>query len=331
MIQLETLHSPDASMLKNIEAFDAWACDQKNTGVRCKFDGINRALGGFQPGWHIIGGESNTGKSALLVNIIQGILTVNKDVFVLDFTLDDSLYERMARFVAADSQVLINAVRRPYEFTEYQQMLDRRNAGIARLKSMVNRYHCYDSSYTTDIETIDQTIFQYMEYLDRQAEEEGLESPRRLVVTIDSFHDITTGNYYESDKSKYDYLAQRVSDIATKYMVPIITTAELRKSSVGTHSRRPSKDDLREAAKIGYEAKSIMLVYNEVSLRGEAAQVYYVRPQSDKKEPVLEVHFAKNKYTEFKGRLFFYFAPETCTLMEADRDASRRFIELISG
>ena len=47
------------------------------------------------------------------------------------------------------------------------------------------------------------------------------------------------------------------------------------------------------------------------------------------KQPVLELHFAKNKISSFKGRLFYEFYPELSRLEEPDEDSIRRYAGLV--
>lgn len=251
----------------------------------------------------------------------------NPDVYVLDFSLDDPLQDKIPRVVAAANKVLINAVRTPNNYTQYPEMLKRRQQGIELLRQSVDRYRCYDATHSTDIDDIEHTIQNTIVNLEEEAVVTG--KPRRkLVVFIDNFHDLTTTapEAMGSDKMKYDYLAQRISDMATKYGIPIITTAEFKKLN---GYRRPSLDDIRESVKIKYEAKAILLCYNEVGLKGEAASIYYELQGKSQKQPVFEVKFGKNKMSSFKGRLFFEFYPDIAYFEPADKASTKRYNNLI--
>ena len=114
--------------------------------------------------------------------------------------------------------------------------------------------------------------------------------------------------------------------MATKYGIPIITTAEFKKLN---GYRRPSLDDIRESVKIKYEAKAILLCYNEVGLKGEAASIYYELQGKSQKQPVFEVKFGKNKMSSFKGRLFFEFYPDIAYFEPADKASTKRYNNLI--
>lgn len=311
-----------------IDSFEQRAWSTQNTGIPTGWQDFDKAFdGGLKTGWIIIAGDSNMGKTAFLSLMAWRVVQNNPDVYVLDFSLDDPLQDKIPRVVAAANKVLINAVRTPNNYTQYPEMLKRRQQGIELLRQSVDRYRCYDATHSTDIDDIEHTIQNTIVNLEEEAVVTG--KPRRkLVVFIDNFHDLTTTapEAMGSDKMKYDYLAQRVSDMATKYDIPIITTAEFKKLN---GYRRPSLDDIRESVKIKYEAKAILLCYNEVSLKGESASIYYELQGKSQKQPVFEVKFGKNKMSSFKGRLFFEFYPDIAYFEPADKASTKRYNNLI--
>lgn len=72
-----------------------------------------------------------------------------------------------------------------------------------------------------------------------------------------------------------------------------------------------------------------MLVYNEAHYKGESAEVYFERSGFKEKQPVLELHFAKNKISSFKGRLFFEFFPEMALIHESSEKASKAYLNKV--
>lgn len=315
-------------MLKVIDDFEEKSWSDQNVGISTGWkefdDGFN---GGLKTGWIIVAGESNIGKTAFLSNLAWKTATSNQDVYVLDFSLDDPMPDKLSRVVACGSKIPINAVRTPKHYIQYPQLIERRKQGLETLKQMVHRYRCFDATHSTDIDDIEATIQKTLVDL----EEEALitsKPKKRLIVFIDNFHDLTTTSKYAmgSDKQKYDYLAQRVSDMATKYGIPIVTTAELKKIN---GFRRANLDDIRESVKIKYEAKAILLCHNEVSLKGEASSIYYERQGFHEKQPVFEVKFGKNKMHSFKGRLFFEFYPDIAYFEMCDKETSKRYNNLV--
>jgi replicative DNA helicase len=311
-----------------IEGFDVRSWSNVATGIPTGFKSLDEALdGGWQTGWIIVAGDSNIGKTSFLSQLAWQTAHVNNDVFCLDFSLDDPMHDKIPRVVASANKVIINAVKNPQGYTHLPQMLQRREQGMDMLFQSTDRYRCYDANHSTDIDVIEDTIKKTLVALELEAKQNNTK-PKRLVVFIDNFHDLetTAKEAMGSDKQKYDYLAKRVSDMATKFDICIVTTGEFKKLN---GFRRPGLDDLRESVKIKYEAKAILLCYNEVGLKGEAASIYFERQNQAAKCPVFEVKFGKNKMGSFKGRIFFEFYPEIAYFDEADKQATKRYNNLI--
>ena len=319
----EDLRDYELEQWEIINAFEEKAWSSMNRGLDTGFDGINKALGGLQTGFHLIGGDSNIGKTSFISQMAINVALCNRDdVYVIDFSLDDPMLDKMSRVIAASQRVLINAVKSPNAHKKYPDMLKRRTKGLQLMRDIVDCYKCYDMEHGTDFEQIKATVQRHIVDLKTEGEK------RKVVVFIDNFHDITTDapESKGSDKNKYDYLARVVSDMATELDVPVVCTAEFKKLN---GYRRPSIDDIRESVKIKYEAKSIMLCYNEVSLKGEAAAVYFNKANDPSKQPVYEVQFQKNKFTKFKGRVYFEGYPEMAFFVEADEESTKRYNNVV--
>lgn len=275
------------------------------------------------PGTHnFIANDICVHNTSFLSQMAWNVATMNPDTYVIDFSLDDPMLDKLSRIIASGSKVLINAVKNPKNYLQYPKMLERRAAGLRQLRKMVHCYKAYDQNHGTDVDIIKDTIKRHIVELKEAGEK------RKVVVFIDNFHDLTTiaKEAQGSDKNKFDYLAQFVSDMATEFDIPIVCSAEFKKLN---GFRRPSIDDIRESVKIKYEAKSIMLCYNEVSLKGEGASVYFEKAGDPAKQPVFEVKFAKNKYSKFKGRVYFEGYPEMAYFVEADEESTKRYNNVI--
>ena len=83
--------------------------------------------------------------------------------------------------------------------------------------------------------------------------------------------------------------------------------------------------------KIKYEAKAILLVYNEVHYKGDGADIFYMKNNNPFKQPIFEVHFAKNKFGTYKGRNFFEFYPEMAYMKECDPATQKTYSQIIFG
>jgi replicative DNA helicase len=314
----------ELEMWDTLNAFENESWEPKTRGLDTGFESINKAFdGGLKPGFIVIAADSNVGKTAFMSQLAIQTVNNNNDVYVMDFSLDDPMPDKLSRVVACDNRIFINSVRSPLNYTEYPLMLARRLQGMNKLRAITGKYRAYDATFTTDIEVIEEEILRVKLELDAA----GID--KQIVVFIDNFHDLTSRDHPNyQDKQKYDYLAQKCADLAIKFKIPLVCTAEFRKTNTGI---RPVLDDVREAVKIKYEAKAILLCYNDVHYKGEGANVFFNRNDITGKQPVYEVHFAKNKFHTFKGRVFFESYPEMARMEEADDIAAKHYSGIIAG
>lgn len=242
--------------------------------------------------------------------------------YVLYFSLDDNSEDLLPRVVAIDQRIPVNAVKAPKKYQDDLQVMVRRNAGIKKLTQMSKHFKIVDSRKGTSVEFIEKEIKRHQ--MELAMDDESY----KLVVIIDNFHDITVEemNFRGDGNAKYDYIAGELSRLCTQYDIPVVCTAEFRKLN---GNRRPTPDDLRETVKIQYEAKAIILCYNEVGIRGEASTIYWQKPDNPYKQPVLELKIGKNKYSSYKNRIFMEFMPEMSYLKEASEASTRKYNQMI--
>lgn len=314
----------ELAMWDTLNNFETNAWQAKNVGIKTGMDCVDKAFeGGLFPGFIIIGGDSNLGKSAFITQLAWGIVTNNQDVYVMDFSLDDAMPDKLARVAACSGRLIINAVKTPLNYMNYPLMLIRRKNAILNLRANVDKYRAYDSTFSTYIEDIEKEIQDKLIYFDSN------NINKKLVVCIDNFHDLNIASEPRlQDKEKYDKLAQWCADVAIKYNITIVCSAELKKLN---GNRRPQLDDIREAVKIKYEAKAVLLVYNEVHYKGDGADIFFMKQGNPFKQPVFEVHFAKNKFGTYKGRNFFEFYPEMAYMKECDPTTQKTYSQIIFG
>lgn len=311
-------------MWDKINSFEKKAWSPQNKGLKTGFKNIDNAFEqGIVPAFYIVAGDSNLGKTGFVSQMAYQMAQLNSDIFVMDFSLDDPLQDKLSRVIACDSKIIINSVKSPNNYKHLPTMLVRRTNGILKLRKLVDRYVAYDSTFTTYVQEIEDEIKRMKILFD------SLGVKKKLCVFIDNFHDLNIkGKDSWTDKQKYEYLASWCAGIAIKYDIPLICTAEIKKANTSTF-RRPILDDIREAGKIKFQAKAIMLVYNEVHYKGENTQVYYTRSNNPLKQPVFEVHVAKNKVSSYKGRLFFEFMPDISYFQESSEQATKHYASLI--
>lgn len=320
-------------MLQTIDQVDEYSWQRGEIGgLDWGFEEFNKAFEGLNTGVHLFAGQSNVGKSGIMMQMGWQIAQANqipterqpKKAFVLYFSLDDNNNELLPRLVAIDQKIPINAVRFPKKYMDNKHYMDRRKIGFQNLKNSVMHINMMDVNEGSDIEHIEATAERYALELAK------IDPAYQIVLMIDNFHDITVRdvNFGSDGNGKYDYIADQLSRIATKFDCPIICTAEFRKLN---GNRRPKLDDIRESVKIVYEAKAIILCYNEAGLRGQQSQIFWTDPSSPDKQPVFECQIGKNKFGSFKGRVFFEFIPAMSYFKEVPAAGAVRYNQMISG
>lgn len=314
------LNKFEKKMVQRIQRVDdySWARGASG-GLDTGFESFNDALeGGIQPGLIIFAAAPNVGKSAFALQLMKQISENNENVYCEYHSKDDSLNDLMPRWIACDQKIKIGQAKNPERYQSDPDILARRNQGLKNLYSNVNRFSMIDQEDTTDnIEEIEQRL---------KALRMELGSDVKLVFGVDSFYDLTTEkNFGNNDRAEIEYIAKTLKSYSKIYDVTIICTAHLRK--VG--QRRPINDDLKESNKLEFEANLICLLHNEVGIRNEAADIYWLGEDEELKMPVLEMNFSKNKFSSFKGLKFFEFIPDNSFFIQTSEEASKRYASLI--
>jgi len=303
----------------------AWT-RQELIGLKTGFPIFTQELEGIQNMFYIIAGEEATGKSAFIRTMMAGLLKENSDkVFILYFSIDDSIPKTISRFLAAETGLEINSMENPrykielnpaYNDAERQDALERRKSALKALQESSQNFIIKDESTIRDTRDMEKIIKTFKE----------VAGERQLVVFVDSLHRMRAAKlFHESVREK----AMEVSDLLKKwcniYEIPIIATAELRKLNSGVSDRRPHMDDIKEASDFKFDGECIMMMYNDVKAHerepNKATLRWQLVQDSGDWLPVVEVFVAKNKGSSFQQKCLYYkFIPWCSKLIEATHD-----------
>lgn len=320
-----------------IDAVDEYAWNRGTMGLDSGFDCINAAFNGLNTGLIIFGGPSNSGKSAVLLQIMKQVAEKNQFItedhprmaFCLYFSLDDSNNELMPRIIAIDQDIPINYVLFPKKYATVPSVLDKRARGLQNLKDNARFFAMKDANSGNSVEYIERTMAYYQEQLEISAPGQF-----RLVVFIDNFYDITVeASGYAEENARYDFISGRLNELAIEYDAPVLCSGEFRKINV---TKRPQLDDLKSSGKITYESKGVVLVYNEVGVKKDNANIYWEmsdahEPDLTVKMPVFEMDFAKNKFSSYKGRQYLRFVPDKASFYEVSDEETRIYHQMMKG
>ena len=315
----EGMHKIYTDMVDTIKDADrsGW---ERGTGFDIEFEKLNDKIMGIQAGLTFLGAQSNVGKSSFLLKIAKSVTELN-NVFGLYFSIDDSSRELLPRIVAEKKGIPINAVRMPMRYKDYEGVLKKRKEGIQELLGDIKDFKIVDQEQGGDIDHIIETIKEHKKYLDEYTD-------KKLFVAIDNFHDLASEERFQSDKKRFSQFARALKNLTIDLEIPVWCTAELTKGS--SKDFRPTREDIREANKINYQANMVLMLYNEVGMKNRNASIYYTtKDEPDVKKPVLEVHLDKNKFSPYKGRLYYHFIPEMARFEEASPQQTERYNNLL--
>jgi replicative DNA helicase len=317
-----------------IDQFDeqSW---KKGKGYSCpSFPEFDKRMEGLELGLFMFAGESNSGKSAYMMNLMFDYCT-NPDnkLFGLYYSLDDAKEELIPRFVAMDQLIPISVASKPDRYKEmvdngeegsavYQEWLEKREAGLQRLKDLKRQFKLMDGEKITCGEQLLDHARKVQMYV------RAYDPEYNIIIGIDSLSDMVfASKNFKTDKELNDYIAKEVKRWAvTELKAPIFGSLHLRKLN---QNRRPTVDDVKESGKYIYEASVLFLVHNDVSKNKQAATIYYNEDDTDEKMPILELDWAKNKKSAYKGKTHHYFTPNYSKISECSTDVMKRFDALI--
>jgi hypothetical protein len=256
-----------------------------------RFNELAGHVDGLQPGFYLLGAESNIGKTAVLTNMCLDVLETNPDVSVMYFSLDDSRKYTAYRFLSIMTQLSINDT--------HKQQTDPVKANVL----MDGRKNLIDLARSGRLIVKDTSEIYKAEQL--VAEIKGYQDKSNLVVFIDGLYNLEVGDKFRGGiREENIERARQVKQLVDTYRIPILTTGELRKKTKEDgKDKAPTVHDLMETGKFAYNANVVWLLY------GKAEDL-----KSD--EPVLTLEYVKNKLSDYKGIQYLTFKRATGTMNE---------------
>lgn len=321
-------------MIEDLDEFEEMSWNKGDGYNAPRFPMITENLEGLESGLYLLAAESNAGKSAAMMNIVEDLVMHEpNNLFGLYFSLDDSKHEIIPRVIAMREGVRISTVAKP---KRAQNMIDeghedaqllieelaKREQGINNLKANANKMMIVDSNKVKTLDEMEAYIERVINYI------KSLNPDMNLVVAIDSIKDIILDDHYKikTTNEASDFIARAVKHWTVKFNIPIFSSVHLRKLN---GNRRPTLDDLKDSNVLVYEASVIWLLFNDVSKNKQAAKIFYREDGNDEKLPIIEFDWAKNKKSSYKGRTFNYFSPQYSRAVETPLDALIRFNALL--
>ena len=323
--------------LDEYDQFDLKARSKGEGYIAPNFPMLNECLEGLDEGLYIIAAESNSGKSATLLNLFcDYVLNPKNDLVGLYFTLDDSRQEIIPRIMAMHSLIPISVCSKPmrYEsrmaaappdvYQQYAEMLEKRQEALEWIRTTNEHFKVVDTEKVRNGEQVIDYCEKMLDYI------HGYDTSLNLIVAIDSLADLkfpSMGFRAGDEYAEMSYAAEQVKDWAMQILkCPIFTTYHLKKID---QSKRPTIADLRGAGRLIYEASVVFLAHNDVGRNGDNAAICVIDEATKETVPVIELQWAKNKKSSFKGRTYYRFYPNCSKIYECSPEEKERFDSLI--
>jgi replicative DNA helicase len=253
------------------------------------FKKIAEYTDGIQPGFYIVAAEANVGKTAFITNLCLDLLETNPDIQVIYFSLDDSTRSTINRLLSIKTHCPLNSLRREINDQTLAAMVDQGRSELIDL-AQKERIQFYDLGDVTKIEEVESII-------------SNNKHPQK-VVFIDGVYNLQVGSS-ETIRVENIKRAQTIKEIVDKNKLPLIATGELRKKSKDdSKDKKPTLHDLNETGKYSYNANVVWLLS-------------FKNADKNEKSIIVELEFAKNKLSDFKGSIDLNFIREKGIIKEA--------------
>lgn len=329
----------------NYDEFDKKARTKGNGYKIPGYPFVESKLEGLEAGLYLFSGESNSGKSAAMMNMIKDICSCEENnLFGIYYSLDDTKHEIIPRIIAMEQSIPIGVASKPMRYEEmlkdtetfgdnaalYAEYLEKREIGLNKLKAEADKFLIEDANTiktSTDIVNHIKMVKTFLKSFYTEQGDVEKANKMNVIIAIDALNDIKLdpkvyGRIRKEDAS--EEVAKFVKDLSTTFDIVVFASSHLRKLN---GNRRPMLDDLREANTLVYEASVVWLVYNDVSKNKQGAKIYWNDNQQP--GPILEMDWAKNKKSSYKGRSFNKFSPNLSQIKECSLKEMEAFENLI--
>lgn len=290
---------------------------------------FSQKLEGLESGLYLFAGESNSGKTACMMNIFWDlVLHQENKLYGIYFSLDDAKTEIYPRVIAMQQMIPIGCVKKPKVYEDkvkadsvtygyYLDYLAKRKIGFDNLIEQAEHINIFDASNAEDGCSNEDDMYNAIKKIKAAVQKEDPEA--NIIVAIDAIDDIRLKTEV-LDKS--DHIAKTVKHWAVELDIPIFCSKHLKKLN---GNRRPILDDLRDSNTLVYEASAVFLVSNDVSKNKQQAKIFYLAEDGETKQPIIELDWAKNKKSSFKGMTFSHFIPDFSKASECSEAQGKHY------
>lgn len=270
---------------------------------------LDEAFDGLMPRVYLVAAGPNVGKTAFCSLLASAIPLLNEDFGTVYFTLDDPDMVVFERMFANSGLTPLKCFSRRSKY----RSLDPNYEEIDSAEEMCHKRIVIDRTQDPMINGIEEDVSIAL----LEADSCGL----HIAIFIDNLYDVMANIRSDSANDLIKHVSERVKQMSAVWKLPIICTAEIRKTE---GMRRPTMGDVKDSIKTAFKADAILGLYSEVGVKKDRARIFWTK-KMDTKLPILEVDFVKNKSSGFKQKVFFRFEPSKCLFWSCSKEETDRF------
>ncbi len=276
-----------------LEDFTELAWNNNFRGISSGFPLFDKKFGGFEDTLYLLAGFPETGKTTFLLNFVYK-LALNKDVFVAFYSLDDGAKRAiLPRLMSMTSGLTSKEVRQPNKETH-----DKWFEGMTQLKQLKENMIIKDGSHIRTLDDLDNYVKIHSTL--------AAERRKKFVVVIDNLHDLQASGKSLEATQNAQRIASYLKRLPQKINCPIISTAEVPKSSAG----KPTGKDIKESIDLWYASRFVGGIYSNFhqAKTVQDTNLHWV-DKNGKYNPIMELFVSKNQTGEAThGSLFYKFS-----------------------
>lgn len=224
------------------ETFDWLESSDTDPGVMTGFAGVDRLVGGLQPGQMVIvAARPGMGKSTFAMDVARHATIVQK-VPTLFLSLEMSKHELMLRILSSQGGILLNSLKDRKLNSDQWTHVNKASSKLSEAQLWLE-----DSPGVTPLELRSKA---------RQMRKQGLG-----LIVLDYIQLLSSGRKVESRQVEVSEFSRQIKLLAKELSVPVVALSQLNRSAEQRADRKPQLADLRESGSLEQDADLVILLH----------------------------------------------------------------------
>lgn len=274
---------------------------------------LSQSLCDFEEGLAVFLGQPNSGKSTLMVNMQMQALSLNEDLIIADFTLDDPRKKRYQQQLACLTGLRYQQISIPASLDDEQKQKLQTAKNYLRDLMVQRKLFSWESSEDIKDSTIMVGNFEAVFSLMKDFRKEFPNN--KIAFFVDAWNNLDySGGTNRNDLNQLDAQLKALAEASKKYHIMGIVSAHSRKAT----SRRITLEDIRGTKTMEYHIVFGGIVRNEYKENALLDPLMYEK--DDRLYPILTLEVAKQKSSEWDNPLFYALYSNRCQLGSLTRE-----------